>query len=748
LNERCAPRSGWARWTALGAAALVLSAGLALLQAHVRLLHPTTGNGLYWQSPQSISIVIQADGSKDLPDQSHFTALRNAIAAWNQAPGSVARLVEDTSPAQQARTDFQSSDIHLMLFDEDNSSGYFPAGSSVVAVTPIWFYSSGRIADADVLFNGLSFRFTTSKQAGRFDVQDVGTHELGHLLGLDHSGWAGASMFPYVDPTVILHRSLSADDIGGLRAVYPDGAFARFSGRVERSDGSPVRGAQVVAADPDGRPRGAILTGNDGQFLLPGLNPGSYRLYAAPLDGPVTAANLSGGQVVDTDFQPTAFTGLHPASAGATTALGTLAVLPNAAISLGRSFDRLPLRVIRGQTSVHSLRGSGLVVGSSLEVSDPSLTVQAQAWLGSAVSFRISVPADSPLGHVDLRAINPMGATSVLTAGLEITPPDPVVTTVTPSVGATGGGELITIAGANFRPGLRVVIGQGIYAEGQADGVELIDGNTLRLVTVPGGLGVAEVVVIDESGVEGRLADGFTFAALPQIESVFPAAGFAGGGTEVVLKGVDMAPGASVRIDGLPQPNVVWGGPQHLSFTTAVGAVGGPYVLEVENPGGEIAQAAFAFVAAPDPSVTAVDPPLGAAIGGDTVTLSGSGFVPGMQVWFGAAADTGAGGVAAEVTYLDENALLAVTPPASGGAVDLVVRNPHTGQAVAVPAGFQYQASKKSGGGGGGCHLGPAGGGPPSAALWMALLLAIAGLRALGLRRAGGPVSSPGRLRG
>ncbi|MEZ6020564.1 MAG: matrixin family metalloprotease [Planctomycetota bacterium] len=76
-----------------------------------------------------------------------------------------------------------------MTFDEINSSGYFPTGSGIVAITPLEFYTTGRIIDADVLFNGKDFHFTTKQETNRFDIQDVAAHELGHLLGLDHSGW-------------------------------------------------------------------------------------------------------------------------------------------------------------------------------------------------------------------------------------------------------------------------------------------------------------------------------------------------------------------------------------------------------------------------------------------------------------------------------------------------------------------------------------------------------------------------------
>jgi len=90
------------------------------LDAHVRLVHPSSKNPLYWQNPGSISIVTQSAGSQDIEDGSHFTALRNAISAWNAVPGSNARLVENTNPLAQASTDWHSDDLHMVLFDEAN----------------------------------------------------------------------------------------------------------------------------------------------------------------------------------------------------------------------------------------------------------------------------------------------------------------------------------------------------------------------------------------------------------------------------------------------------------------------------------------------------------------------------------------------------------------------------------------------------------------------------------------------------
>ena len=356
---------------------LVLAASAA---AHVRLVHPSNGNGLRWAAPGAISIAIQATGSDDIPDGSHLPALQLAVRAWNDATGTTATLVEDTSPATRARTDWEADDLHLILFDETNDSGYFPNGTGIVALTPVWFLSNGVITDADVLFNGSDFEFTTSGAVNAFDVQDVATHELGHLLGLDHSGWAGATMYPYVDPAVVLHRSISGDDERGLRDAYPSGSHSMITGRVVRaSNGAGVAGANVVARDADGRAVAGALADANGNYALEGLGAGTYTVWAGPLDHPVSAANVSDFHTIATDFQSTEIAsavvdGLTNTNVGD----GTAGVGLDASISLGRNTDELPLRVVPGSPTIHSLHGSALLPGS--------LSCRFSCWCSSSPS--------------------------------------------------------------------------------------------------------------------------------------------------------------------------------------------------------------------------------------------------------------------------------------------------------------------------------------------------------------------------
>jgi hypothetical protein len=52
------------------------------------------------------------------------------------------------------------------------------------------------------------------------DVETVTLHEIGHLLGLSHSAVAGSVMWPTVSYNFTL-RTLQADDLAGIRALYP-----------------------------------------------------------------------------------------------------------------------------------------------------------------------------------------------------------------------------------------------------------------------------------------------------------------------------------------------------------------------------------------------------------------------------------------------------------------------------------------------------------------------------------------------
>ncbi len=684
--------------------ARLLIAGLvaypcARLVAHVRLLHPSSGVALRWSAPLNVGIVTHAGGSDDVQGSSHETALRLAIQEWNAVGGTTIRLMEDASAASRARTDWEADDIHLVLFDEANASGFFPLGSATVALTPLWFHANGVIQDADVLFNGAGFNFTTSGAPGRFDVEDVATHELGHLLGLDHSGAASATMYPYVDQGLVLQRSLAQDEISGLRDAYPAGSFGQITGKVERaSDGSAVAGAHLVARDEQGRMRASILANTSGAFALRALDPGTYTVYARPLDATADEGNLGPfwRDKIDTDFEPALYAATATILGANTVALGALAVGSDVSLSLGTAYDTFPIRATTGASQTIVLHGSGLFVGSTLAASDPDLILGVPLWTGTQVTCQLTVPAGEARGEVDLTVTNASGRLAILPAALEITPPSPAVITLAPSRGSANGGDALTLSGTNFGPGARVVIGDRIYT----DGVDatVVDASTILLTTAATLAGRHDVVVIDASGVEGRALAAFQVQSSPGLDQVLPLAGNAEGGTTVVLAGEGFETGLRVSIDGVEQGPATVVNATRASFTTTGGAPGGPFALELENPDGARATFAFSYVDQADPTLASLTPATAPARGGSRLTLTGSQFTPSMNVWF--LADASAVPVPApRVDFVDASTLRVETPAHATGVVSVLVSELN-GCGVFAESSFAFTHERSSSGGG------------------------------------------------
>lgn len=73
-------------------------------------------------------------------------------------------------------------------------------GAGILAVTPnITDGVTGRVFESDVFYSN-STRWNTSgtPRGNRVDVQSVAFHELGHFIGLAHSGEVDATMFPFI----------------------------------------------------------------------------------------------------------------------------------------------------------------------------------------------------------------------------------------------------------------------------------------------------------------------------------------------------------------------------------------------------------------------------------------------------------------------------------------------------------------------------------------------------------------------
>ncbi len=158
-----------------------------------------------------------------------------------------------------------------------------------IAVTSNWFDNSGRLTEADI-------QLDTSMSKSDYNIQSALVHEIGHVLGLDHSAVLSAVMYPYIsrgaEPSV-----LDSDDRIVIATMYPNTDPTLIGGTLQgkvMGDGGGIFAAQVVAVNEAGEPVATALTNSVGEFELRAIPPGNYRIYAEPLDGPVDTRNLTG----------------------------------------------------------------------------------------------------------------------------------------------------------------------------------------------------------------------------------------------------------------------------------------------------------------------------------------------------------------------------------------------------------------------------------------------------------------------
>ncbi len=292
------------------------------------------------------------------------------------------------------------------------------------------------------------------------------------------------------------------------------------------------------------------------------------------------------------------------------------------------------------------------------------------------------------------------------------------VTEVSPASGPVTGGTRITVSGSGFVGPVAVLVG-GVAATD----ILVINPTTLIAVTPPNPAGLTDVVVRHEDGVRfGFLADAFTYQEVPApvVSSVTPSSGIPDGGTSVEITGENFVNGAVVifgaraadcepcsstrfqnitdlaealiEIGYLTSPHV-----KVMSSTTILARtpahVAGPVDVWVRNPDGQSGKLAAGYTyvepVVPAPTVTAISPSESTTAGDVEVTITGTGFSTGADV-FGDGAQVYFGTEpAANVVVVNATEILARVPAHAAGVVDIVVRNPDA-QTGKLPAAFTY----------------------------------------------------------
>jgi hypothetical protein len=259
------------------------------------------------------------------------TAVSSAFARWSSiAEVSIAAEFVGFTNAEP----FDDDDMSVIGFrsrpDLERTLG--AATFNVDSVT-------GEVREADIFFNTtFGWSVAANGDAPRFDVESIGVHEIGHLLGLGHSALGEtdlidtdrrrviakrAVMFPIAYPAGNTEdRTPEADDIAGIGDLYGTSAFGRQTGAITGKVtllGAGVFGAHITAFNPTtGETIGTFALNDAGDFVLSGLTPGLHVVRVEPLDDGDTDSFFDEDTTVNVNFKPTYHAKLVAAPAGGT----------------------------------------------------------------------------------------------------------------------------------------------------------------------------------------------------------------------------------------------------------------------------------------------------------------------------------------------------------------------------------------------------------------------------------------------
>jgi len=169
--------------------------------------------GVKW--PSSVTYSINPVGS-DLSTDTVLSTMATSASTWDNATsfGLFNPPTETTVTSIGITTDGNNNIIWKDI--EDTYPG-------VIAATFLYYNRfSGVISEFDMVFNSY-YKWNTTGDSSAMDVQDIATHELGHVCGLADiyapPNWS-LTMYGYSDLGETYKRDLATGDIFGVQKLY------------------------------------------------------------------------------------------------------------------------------------------------------------------------------------------------------------------------------------------------------------------------------------------------------------------------------------------------------------------------------------------------------------------------------------------------------------------------------------------------------------------------------------------------
>ncbi|HLL14658.1 MAG TPA: matrixin family metalloprotease [Pyrinomonadaceae bacterium] len=378
-------------------------------------------------------------------------AARRALRRWSDVTNI--QFVETSTAADSVSPQNVRDGINLITVSASATNDAFTNEGGVrrLGRTRVQFDSTGRMLEADLSINP-RVPFSTDGTSNTYDLESTFVHELGHLLGLDHSAVIGATMQPvqglnFFDPAFTF-RTLSDDDIAGIRSIYGQRVAANvgsIAGQVNYGAGAHVWAENFYT----GRVEGSSITKSDGTYRIDQLPTSDYRVFVEYLNEPVAANNILfsppyAGISSQPAFRATETTTPVSVTTGNTTFLNPIITVGAPSINprilgVNGALQATPVQLSAGRVFRFAVGGNNLasvpLTTSGFSVTSPSMTIDPASFAREdpanygftdptfgIVSFNLVVADSAKFGDYTLRLRSNAGETAYLSGALALDP--------------------------------------------------------------------------------------------------------------------------------------------------------------------------------------------------------------------------------------------------------------------------------------------------------------------------------------